>query len=330
MQRVLLGLLALLLSQLGCASVNPHSAVRLSQQAMVSTHKLSVVLAEARVGLHAYVDAQTLSRSLLQQAPLSNETLCQLQSVSNSLRLREALLRRLGHAYEHYVLLAQEGPERWSGEVFDNLLLDLDPAELAMEPPLHEGCPSEPLSLIPSSLAQPDPPAPLRLTGSSAQLLRASQRLRGLLGQVITILDHERPVFVSILRQQLRSRASLAKAMYLRYGMLAPAELLIPTLSGLGLSYSELELRRGTKDADQQVLRQAVVQLLSARVDRQVGLLTAQYDQQVAILRALGRQHERLEAGQPMDLRVLTQWLVPTPPAAVVPAGSLATPALLP
>ena len=88
MQRVLLGLLALLLSQLGCASVNPHSAVRLSQQAMVSTHKLSVVLAEARVGLHAYVDAQTLSRSLLQQSPLSNETLCQLQSVSNSLRQR--------------------------------------------------------------------------------------------------------------------------------------------------------------------------------------------------------------------------------------------------
>ncbi len=329
MTRVLRSLFALALLQLGCASVNPHSAVRLSQQAMVSTQKLSQSLAEARVGLHAYVDAQTLSSSLRHQPPLSSQTLCQLQSVQHSLRLREALLLRLGHAYGHFVLLAQEGPERWSGEVFDNLLFDLDPAEFVMDTPLQEGCPSDPQSLIPSSLVQSPPPAPLRTARSSSQLLWASQRLRGLLLQVITILEHERPVFVSLVDQQLRSRGSLAKALYLRYDVLLPAELLRPVLSGLGLSFGELG--RVPDAADKKALQEAVVELLARRVQQKVSLLTAQYDQQVAILKALARQHERLEAGQPLDLRVLAQWLVPTPASPAQPSTSSGTaPAALP
>ncbi|HMY60075.1 MAG TPA: hypothetical protein PK472_17555, partial [Pseudomonadota bacterium] len=105
----------------GCVTVNQHSAVRLSQQAVQSTRRLSASLDELRSGLGAYVDSQTLSVPLLGTAPLSHDTLCQIESVQQSLRLRKALLVRLGRAYEHYILLAQEGADRWSGEVFDNL-----------------------------------------------------------------------------------------------------------------------------------------------------------------------------------------------------------------
>ena len=315
-----------LLTLSGCVTVNPHSAVRLSRQAMQTTQLLSRTLAEARAGLHGYVDSQTLSAPLQNEAPLSNDTLCQLQLVQQSLRQREGMLLRLSRAYEHFALLAQEGADRWSGEVFDNLLVDLDPMEFIIDTPLSENCPLPADTAVPLLSTFTPAPAPPRLVRPSVQLQRASERLRGLLQRVTEVLIGERPIFVSLLKQQLRARANLAKALYLRYGVIAPSALLAPTLSGLGLSYSEVELRllRGLKDADQQALRAAMTQLLNRRVEQQAALLTAQFDQQVAVLQALARQHERLEAGQPMDLRVLAQWVVPVPAPPVSPASSVA------
>ena len=324
--RSLVALAVTLLTLSGCVTVNPHSAVRLSRQAMQTTQLLSRTLAEARAGLHGYVDSQTLSAPLQNEAPLSHDMLCQLQLVQQSLRQREGMLLRLSRAYEHFALLAQEGADRWSGEVFDNLLVDLDPMEFIIDTPLSESCPSPAETAVPLLSTITPAPAPPRLVRPSVQLQRASERLRGLLQRVTEVLISERPIFVSLLKQQLRARANLAKALYLRYGVIAPSALLAPTLSGLGLSYSEVELRllRGLKDSDQQALRAAMTQLLNRRVEQQAALLTSQFDQQVMVLQALARQHERLEAGQPMDLRVLAQWVVPVPAPPVSPASSVA------
>ncbi len=313
--RQLLWLLPLVLLS-GCVTVNPHSAVRLSQQAVQSTKRLSGSLQELRTGLRSYVDSQTLSVPLQGEAPLSHDTLCQLESVQQSLRLRQGLLLRLGRAYEHYILLAQEGPDRWSGEVFDNLLLDLDPSEFVVEPPLEPGCPPPPPSaLVPKDSQTTPAPAPRKKLSPSQQLQRASERLRGLLSQVIELIAGEKPLLVSMQRQQLRARASVAKALYLRYGVLSATELLSPMLSGLGLSQSELwatqQLGRPLSEAEQKNLRTAISSLLVRRVDYQAALFAAQLDEQLLFLHALLLQHQRLEAGQPLDFRVLAQWLIP-------------------
>lgn len=314
--RQLLWLLSLVLVS-GCVTVNPHSAVRLSQQAVQSTKRLSVSLQELRSGLRSYVDSQTLSVPVQGEAPLSHDTLCQIESVQQSLRLRQGLLLRLSRAYEHYILLAQEGPDRWSGEVFDNLLVDLDPSEFVIEPPLEPGCPTPPSNAtVPKESLTTPPPAPRKKLSPSQQLQRASERLRGLLLQVLELLENEKPLLLSMQKQQLRARAGLAKALYLRYGVLSATELLSPTLSGLGLSLSELEtpqrLSRSLSEIDQKTLRTAIAALLQRRVDYQSALFAAQLDEQLLILRALLLQHQRLEAGQPLDLRVLAQWLIPT------------------
>lgn len=300
----------------GCVTVNQHSAVRLSQQAVQSTRRLSASLDELRSGLGAYVDSQTLSVPLLGTAPLSHDTLCQIESVQQSLRLRKALLVRLGRAYEHYILLAQEGADRWSGEVFDNLLVDLDPSEFALAAPLEPGCPPLPSAAIPKPSDPLPAQAPRKKLSPSQQLQRASERLRGLLGQVLELVESEKPLYLSMQKQQLRARASVAKVLYQRHGVLLPTELLGPVLSGLGLSYGELEWQpqktRGLPEADQKNLRAAVVQLLSRRVEQQSALYAAQLDEQLLFLHALVLQHQRLEAGQPLDFRQLAQWLIPS------------------
>lgn len=302
----------------GCVTVNPHSAVRLSQQAVQSTRRLSSSLDELRTGLRSYVDSQTLAVPLNGEAPLSHDTLCQIESVQKSLRLRQGLLLRLGRAYEHYILLAQEGADRWSGEVFDNLLVDLDPSEFIVDPSLEPGCPVPPSAAIPKESETTPAPAPRKKVSPSQQLQRASERLRGLLVRVIELVESEKPLLLSLQKQQLRARASLAKVLYQRLGVLAPTDLLAPTLSGLGFSYSELELQlrlaRGLPEPDQKNLRAAVVALLSRRVEHQSAQYAAQLDEQLLILNALVLQHQRLEAGQPLDFRVLAQWLIPGRP----------------
>lgn len=302
----------------GCVTVNPHSAVRLSQQAVQSTRRLSLSLDELRTGLRAYVDSQTLAVPLSGEAPLSHDTLCQIESVQKSLRLRQGLLLRLGRAYEHYILLAQEGADRWSGEVFDNLLVDLDPSEFIVDPALEPGCPVPPSAAIPKESETTPAPAPRKKVSPSQQLQRASERLRGLLVRVIELVESEKPLLLSLQKQQLRARASLAKVLYQRLGVLAPTDLLAPTLSGLGFSYSELDLQlrlaRGLPEPDQKNLRAAVVALLSRRVEHQSAQYAAHLDEQLLILNALVLQHQRLEAGQPLDFRVLAQWLIPGRP----------------
>ena len=116
-------------------------------------------------------------------------------------------------------------------------------------------------------------------------------------------------------KQQLRARASVAKVLYQRHGVLLPTEPVGSVLSGLGLSYGELDWQP-QKHADclkrNKNLRAAVVQLLSRRVEQQSALYAAQLDEQLLFLHALVLQHQRLEAGQPLDFRQLAQWLIPS------------------
>jgi len=323
-----LGLLCLLTS-LGCGGVNVQSAARLSQQALQATQSLSVQLEGTRQGLLTYVEGQALASPLIGTEPLSKSALCHLQSVQQSLRLRLRVVGKLSLAYEHMQELTQAAQQSESESILDNLMVELDRADYLTDPPLVEGCPEQPSAASPKppELSQPalvSQPG-LRVGLSKGKTLElASQKIRLVLAQLVTLLRAELPLYVSVQQQQLQSRQVLARALLVR-GLLTPGELLTNQLAGLGLRWDELAFSQqsATFTAQQKKdLQAALVAALQQRGQQLRLQEAARLEQHVQILEALARQHVSLERGQPLDFRTVAALLVPVLQSINLPSSS--------
>ena len=308
--------LALLLGS-GCAVVNPQSAVRLSSQALLTTRSLIQTLEDTRTGLSIYVEGKALSGPLLNQEPLSRETLCSITSAQRSLRLRVQLLGKLTVLYDHFADLATQG--RDDPGIFDSVIGELDPADYPADPPLVADCPSEAEVAPPPDPAAPPvaaktAPSPWLGVSRSRSLRFASMRIRQVLARVIALLEKELPIYASLQREALRSRKGLAKALLLKFGTVSPGDLLAPQLQELGLRWDELQFQRQQQDwppAKRAAVQAALAAAVERRADLLLGTQSSTLSQYLSLLRALARLHLSLEVGQPLDWRQLAAPVLP-------------------
>jgi hypothetical protein len=299
----------------GCAIVNPQSAAHLSTQALQTTGSLIQTLEETRSSLNTYVEGQTLSAPLLGQEPLPKPTLCSIQSAQRSLRLRVQLLSKLALVYERFADLANQGVEDTG--VFDNAISELDRADYPVDPPLVEGCPGDAPAGGSATAAAPTNVAPGVLMGisKSRSLRYASARLRELLVKIIALIEQEQPVYASLQREALRSRKGLAKALLLKYGTVAPGDLLAPQLQDLGLRWDERQLQQQQQSwppEKKAALQQAIAATVERRATQLIATQSVALQQHLAVLRALVRLHQSLEDGQPLDWRQVSAFALPT------------------
>ncbi len=309
--------LALGLLGSGCAVINPQSAVRLSSQALLTTRSLIQTLEDTRTGLSSYVEGKALSGPLLNQEPLSRETLCSITSAQRSLRLRVQLLSKLAVLYDHFADLGTQGRE--DPGIFDNAIGELNPADYPVDPPLVADCPSEgevtpPPDPAAGPAASPTAPSPWLGVSRSRSLRFASMRIRQVLARVIALLEKELPIYASLQREALRSRKGLAKALLLKFGTVSPGDLLAPQLQELGLRWDELQFQRQQQDwppAKRAAVQAALAAAVERRADLLLGTQSTSLQQHLSLLRAIARLHLSLEVGQPLDWRQVAAPVLP-------------------
>lgn len=310
-------LLGLLLP--ACATVNPQSAIRLGDDAILAARAISGSLDRTRQSLDTLIDGQALSASLLNTEPLPRETLCSLQSISQSLRKRTVLMDKLVSVYDRFIGLAHQDLSDESGVLSDEIIGEIDRADYAIDAKLATGCPEDAPLPRPDAGRAPQLP-PEQKPGFKAAISQtkslqiASERIRAVLAKLIQLLEKERPVYESLSRQVERSRLTIARALLTKYGSVSPGEVFAPQLAGLGLRWDEREFQKqlATWPSDkQQAMRAAILAVLERRSERELREQIAEREQHLLLLHALSRQHQGLEAGQPLDTRIVASLLVP-------------------
>lgn len=326
--------LSLLLFVASCTTINTGSAVRLSGEAQLTTRAMIDSLEGTRRTLSTYVEGQALQSRLSGRETMSPQALCSIRSVQRSLRLRVIMLRKLVLLYDRFTALAQFEYGDEAAPIYDELMLEVDRYQHMPEPLPGAACPDDDqpaLSTTPRS-----EPAPPRLTRIShdRSIILASTRIRDSLGKIRKLWETEKTIYLSVQKSALLSQKSLARLLLTRFGSLSPAGLLVPHLSAFGLDWDAYShaLSRDKLAPDQvQALNEGLVAVLEERSRRLLAEEEARYLGQSELLQLLIRQHEILEAGQAIDLRHVSQYLVPLlrsvnittcTPTPVNPSGS--------
>lgn len=308
-----LGLL-LCLTVVSCTTINTGSAVRLSGEAQLTTRAMIDSLEGTRRSLSTYVEGQALSSRLSGREPLPPQALCSLRTVQRSLRLRVIMLRKLVLLYDRFTALAQFDYGDEAAPIFDELMLEIDRYEHMPEPLPGAACPDEDqqeLSAMPKEV--PIPPRMTRISHDRSLIL-ASTRIREALAKLRKLWDGERAIYLSVQKAALQSQKALARLLLSRYASLSPATLFAPHLAAFGLDWDAYShaLSRDKLAPDQlQALQEGLIAVLDERSRRLLAEEEARYVQQSELLQLLIRQHEILEQGQAIDLRHLSQYLVP-------------------
>lgn len=297
----------------GCASVNTQSAVRLANEAQLTTRAIADSLLETRRSLETFVEGQTLLGHLSGRSMLSPSELCSIRAVQRSLRLRVLLLRKLTVLYDTFIALANH--ETLDGnKIYDEVMADVDRYELLPDATPGPTCPNP--DPEPQLIQAPPSAPPSLLSGFSQErsVRQASARIRQVLAKFNALWERERAIYLSIQRQSFLSQKTLNRALFKNFGTVTPAAIFAPQLAGLGLDWDQAAYREQLAHwpADKQAaVREAVLSVLDRRAEGRTAEEDARYAQHSELLRVLYRQHQALEAGQPLDLRQIAFFLSP-------------------
>ena len=302
----------------GCATITTVRAVRLAGAAQLPTRAMIDSLEGTRHALSTYVEGQALAARLTGREAMAPQVLCTVRTVQANLRLRVIILRKLVMLYDRFIALSQFELVDDTAPIFDDLMIDVDRYEHlpdAAAAATAVGCqdrdPEAFADVQPTAL----PKAPLRARIShDAALLLSSQRIRSVLEKIRTLWDRERRTYLSVQKAAVLSQKTLARLLLTRFGTLSPATLLAPHLAGLGLSWDAYAFVQGRDKltAEQQTaLQESLLSAIELRAARLIAEEEARQTQQSELLQVLARQHAILEAGQPLDLRHISWYLMP-------------------
>ena len=299
----------------GCTTINTGSAVRLSGEGQLTARAMIDSLEGTRRSLSTYVEGQALQSKLSGREAMSPQALCSIRAVQRGLRLRVLMLRKLVLLYDRFTALAQFEYGDEAAPIYDELMLDIDRYEHLPDASPGSNCPEDDLQTSPPA-AQPSEPPPPRRTRISQDrsLILASTRIRQALDRIQTLWRREKSVYLSVQKTALHGQKSLARLLLTRYASLSPSALFAPHLSAFGLDWDPYAFVSGRDKlpADQQqALSDGLVAVLDERSRRLLAEEEARYTQQSELLLLLSRQHAILEAGQAIDLRHISQYLVP-------------------
>lgn len=307
-------LLLFLLSVAACTTINTNSAVRLSGEAQLCTRAMIDSLEGTRRSLSTYVEGQALQSRLSGREALSPQALCSIRGAQRSLRLRVIMLRKLVLLYDRFTALSQFEYGDEAAPIYDELMLEIDRYEHLPEPLPGVACPDdEQPALSPTPRDEPPPPRLTRISQDRSIIL-ASTRIRDALAKIRKLWEREKTIYLSVQKSALQSQKSLARLLLSRYASLSPATLLSPQLAAFGLdwdAYSHALSRDKLTPEQVQALQEGLIAVLDERSRRLLAEEEARYLQQSELLQLLIRQHEILERGQAIDLRHLSQYLVP-------------------
>lgn len=315
--RTVLGLKCLLLAWLlsGCTTINTVSAVRLSGEGQLTARAMIDSLDGTRRALATYVEGQALQSRLSGREALPPQALCSIRAVQRGLRLRVLMLRKLVLLYDRFTALAQFEYGDEAAPIYDELMLDIDRYEHLPEPSPGAGCPEDDAQTsLPTTVRSEAPPPRLTRISQDRSLILASTRIRSSLERIHKLWEHEKSVYLSVQKTALQGQRTLAKLLLTRYASVSPSLLFAPHLSALGLDWDAYAFVSGRDKltAEQlQALNEGLAAALDERSRRLLAEEEARYTQQSELLLLLSRQHVILEQGQAIDLRHISQYLVP-------------------
>lgn len=306
--------LLLVVAVASCTTINTNSAVRLSGEAQLTTRAMIDSLEGTRRVLSTYVEGQALQARLSGREAPSPQSLCSIRAVQRSLRLRVIMLRKLVLLYDRFTALAQFEYGDEAAPIYDELMLEVDRYEHMPEPQPGASCPDDDPQAPDPTPRQEAPPPRLTRISQDRSIILASTRIRDALAKIRKLWEREKTIYLSVQKSALLSQKSLARLLLSRYGSLSPAALLAPHLAAFGLdwdAYAHALLRDKLTPEQVQALQEGLVAVFDERSRRLLAEEEARYIQQSELLQLLIRQHEILEQGQAIDLRHISQYLVP-------------------
>lgn len=299
----------------GCTTINTGSAVRLSGEGQLVARAMIDSLESTRRTLSTYVEGQALQSRLSGREAMPPQALCPIRAVQRGLRLRVLMLRKLVLLYDRFTALAQFEYGDEAAPIYDELMLDIDRYEHLADATPGAGCTEDDAQTrLPSTDRREPPPPRMTRISQDRSLILASTRIRSSLDRIRKLWEGERSVYLSVQKTTLQAQKSLARLLLSRYASVSPAALLVPHLSALGLDWDAYAFVTGREKLgpDQlQALQEGLYAVMDERSRRLLAEEEARYVQQSELLQLLARQHTILEQGQAIDLRHISQYLVP-------------------
>ena len=299
----------------GCTTINTGSAVRLSGEGQLVARAMIDSLEGTRRTLSTYVEGQALQSRLSGREAMPPQALCPIRAVQRGLRLRVMMLRKLVLLYDRFTALAQFEYGDEAAPIYDELMLDIDRYEHLADATPAAGCTEDDAQTsLPSTDRREPPPPRMTRISQDRSLILASTRIRSSLDRIRKLWEGERSVYLSVQRTTLQAQKSLARLLLSRYASVSPAALLVPHLSALGLdwdAYAFVTAREKLGPDQLQALQEGLYAVMDERSRRLLAEEEARYVQQSELLQLLARQHTILEQGQAIDLRHISQYLVP-------------------
>ena len=299
----------------GCTTINTGSAVRLSGEGQLVARAMIDSLEGTRRTLSTYVEGQALQSRLSGREAMPPQALCPIRAVQRGLRLRVMMLRKLVLLYDRFTALAQFEYGDEAAPIYDELMLDIDRYEHLADATPAAGCTEDDAQTsLPSTDRREPPPPRMTRISQDRSLILASTRIRSSLDRIRKLWEGERSVYLSVQKTTLQAQKSLARLLLSRYASVSPAALLVPHLSALGLdwdAYAFVTAREKLGPDQLQALQEGLYAVMDERSRRLLAEEEARYVQQSELLQLLARQHTILEQGQAIDLRHISQYLVP-------------------
>lgn len=298
----------------GCTTINTGSAVRLSGEAQLTARAMIESLEGTRRALSTYVEGQALQSKLSGREAMPPQALCSLRAVQRGLRLRVLMLRKLVLLYDRFTALSQFEYGDESAPIYDELMLDIDRYEQLPDASPAAGCPDDESQTSPPATPTEAPPPRRTRISQDRSLILASTRIRASLDRIHKLWQREKNVYLSVQKLALAAQKSLARLLLTRYASLSPSSLFAPHLAAFGLDwdpYAFVSGRDKLPPDQQQALLDGLQAVLDERSRRLLAEEDARYTQQSELLLLLARQHTILEQGQAIDLRHISQYLLP-------------------
>lgn len=299
----------------GCTTINTGSAVRLSGEGQLVARAMIDSLESTRRTLSTYVEGQALQSRLSGREAMPPQALCPIRAVQRGLRLRVMMLRKLVLLYDRFTALAQFEYGDEAAPIYDELMLDIDRYEHLADATPAAGCTEDDAQTsLPSTDRREPPPPRMTRISQDRSLILASTRIRSSLDRIRKLWEGERSVYLSVQKTTLQAQKSLARLLLSRYASVSPAALLVPHLSALGLdwdAYAFVTAREKLGPDQLQALQEGLFAVMDERSRRLLAEEEARYVQQSELLQLLAHQHMILEQGQAIDLRHISQYLVP-------------------
>ena len=304
----------------GCSNINLGDAAELANTGGKASSAYASSISQTSGGIDRFVEAQYLVapvRHLPEPdlAPPTGTVDCarselstaeNIACVQEALAARRIMLMKLAQVYASFGALASYDAQKNMTDALTDLAGSVDQFAKTVGTsgaPAGAGAVTADVGGIFASEIQ------------KRKVADASQAIRRQLTAVVPIIEKERVAMESLQRVLVTDAGVTAEVLY-KNGIGTPDPILADNIGEFGLSYQPgsyshacENLARSESDECKRNLERGIRAAVLLRAKRRAGDQAALIDSNVAAIKALSDAHTQLEAGQPIDLALVTQQL---------------------